>query len=167
MNKARLVLLGFGNVGQALARLIEERRGFRDQGIEVELVAVFDRGGAAVGEPLPARELIEAKREKGTVAGHARLGRADVSPLMTLREEPDAILVDASPTHPETGEPGLSVSRQALEGGHSVIFASKGPLIVGFEEMAALACHSGVQIGVSAAAGAPNPSTRAQGRASR
>ncbi len=158
MKKVPLVLLGFGNVGQALARLIDERQGFKDQGLEVHLIAVFDQGGAVLGEHLPADELVETKREKGTVAGHTRLGRSDVSPMTVLGGEPGAILVDASPTNPETGEPGLSVSKQALEVGKSVVFASKGPLVAGFGELVSLASRHGARMGFSAAVGTPLPS---------
>jgi homoserine dehydrogenase len=78
--------------------------------------------------------------------------------MTALDGEPEAILVDASTTDPETGEPGFSISRQALEAGKSVVFASKGPLVAGFEELVSLADRHGGRIGLSAAVGTPLPS---------
>ncbi|MFQ5893801.1 MAG: hypothetical protein ACE5H5_05760, partial [Nitrospinota bacterium] len=152
-----LVLFGFGKVGQAMARLLEERDGFRDQGVEIHLRAVFDRGGCSFGERLPLREILAAKGDGGTVASLPGLGRADISAPEVLSRLPKAILVDTSPTDPETGEPGLSVVRDALDHGHSVALASKGPLVVAFEELLEKARLHGCRLGISAAVGAPLP----------
>ncbi|HJS72748.1 MAG TPA: hypothetical protein VJ921_00570, partial [Vicinamibacteria bacterium] len=49
-------------------------------------------------------------------------------------------------------------ARRALERGTSVVFASKGPLVAAFDELATLARGSGARIGASAAVGIPLPS---------
>jgi homoserine dehydrogenase len=75
-----------------------------------------------------------------------------------LASAPDAVLVDATPTNSVSGEPGLSHLRRALELGHSVVLASKGPLVASYDELVALAGTNGGRIGISAAVGTPLPS---------
>lgn len=158
MKEVPLVLLGFGGVGRALGRLLERRNGFRDLGARLHLVAVLDRGGAAVGESLSVAELVSAKEDHGSVAAHPRWGRRDVSIDEILDFRAHSILVDASPTDAVTGEPGLSAIRRTMERGRPAVLASKGPLVVGFRQLMELAGEKGGRIGFSAAVGTPLPS---------
>jgi homoserine dehydrogenase len=150
-----IVLLGFGNVGQALAALLEERDGFAAWGLRLKLVAVCDSRGGALGESLSLGDVVKEKRRSGTVASLPRLGRSGVSAAEALASAPDAVLVDASPTNPQTGEPGLSAVRYALRHGHSTVLASKGPLVAAFGELVDLARANNCRIGLSAAVGSP------------
>jgi len=153
----RIVLLGFGNVAQALVRLLEENDAYRGEGASITLHSVFDRGGGIRADNCEAAALVTAKREKKTVAAldGARALRLEEA-LEETREE--GILVDTSITNADTGGPGLAPARQALERGTSVVFASKGPLVAAFDELSSLARSSGARIGASAAVGIPLPS---------
>ncbi len=157
MKEIRIVLLGFGNVGQALLRLLEENGAYRDEGAAVSLHSVFDRGGGIRADGHDAASLVAGKREKKTVAA---VDGARAVLLEEALEETrgDGILVDTSVTDADTGGPGLAASRLALERGTSVVFASKGPLVVAFEELSSLARSRGARIGGSAAVGIPLPS---------
>jgi len=153
-----VVLLGFGKVGQAFASLLEERQGFKREGIELRLAGIFDRGGGVVGMALPLGEIMAAKRTSGTVASVPDLGCPGGRAGDALSSYPHAVLVDASPTDPTSGEPGLSLVREALERGHSAVLASKGPLVSAFAELLDLAQRSKCRLGISAAVGSPLPS---------
>lgn len=150
-----MILLGFGNVGRSLARLVDENDHYRDQGVELELAFVFDRGGGADARGKRADRLIAAKQERGTVAGGSA---GTVEFLEALDKCPDGVLLDTSITDADSGEPGLTPVRQALSRGHSVVFASKGPLVAAFSELRELAQEHRAQLGVSAAVGIPLPS---------
>lgn len=155
MKEIPLILLGYGNVGRALAELLDENDEFSHTGVRLSLRAVFDRGGGVVGSRLPARELTRCKAEKGSVR---HLAPAEAPSLAdALAELPGAILVDACPTSPSTGEPGLSYLREGLRAGHSAAVADKGPLIVAYAELMALARKSEARVGLSAAIGTPLP----------
>lgn len=163
LKQAPIVLLGFGKVGQAFASLLAERKGFTEEGIRLEIVGIFDRSGGLMGEGLPVPEIVAAKRRgrsvaalPGKSAGHRESSVLDG--LSSLPERPGAFLVDASPTDPKTGEPGLSAVRHALERGHSAVLASKGPLIHAFGDLVELAGREKCRIGISAAVGTPLPS---------
>ena len=62
-----------------------------------------------MAEGLTASELIEAKHEGKTVASHPRYGRPNVPLVAALDVAPEAILIDASPTDPKSGQPGLDL----------------------------------------------------------
>jgi homoserine dehydrogenase len=157
MRVVPVVLLGFGNVGQALVRLLEENDAYRSEGAEVTLHSVFDRGGGIRVEGRDPSELVAAKREKKTVTA---LDAARPVGLAAVLGETrgEAILVDTSITNAETGAPGLDPAREALGRGTSVVFASKGPLVAAFDELSRLARANGARIGGSAAVGIPLPS---------
>jgi len=57
---------------------------------------------------------------------------------------PAEILVDASPTNLKNGEPGMSCVRYALSHGQHVVAACKGPLVLAYEELMAMARQAGV-----------------------
>lgn len=156
MKEIPIVLLGFGNVGQALLRLLAENDGFREEGAMLSLHSVFDRGGGVRGG-VQVSALDSAKRDRKTVA--AAEGAQPVSLDLALEEiRGEGVLVDASITDADTGGPGLNPARKALSQGTSVVFASKGPLVAAFEELSHLARSTGARIGGSAAVGIPLPS---------
>jgi homoserine dehydrogenase len=152
-----LVLLGFGNVGQSLLRLLEENEGYRDEGVVLRVHSVFDRGGGVRVGTRPLEDLLAAKQERRTVTA---LEGAEVVPFDAALESAgrDAILVDTSVTDAVGGGPGLSPAERALDNGTSVVFASKGPLVVAYAELVRRAKQSGARIGASAAVGIPLPS---------
>ena len=152
-----VVVLGFGKVGQAFASLLVDRDGFASQGVELRLVGIFDRGGGVIGNDLSIVDIVKIKKASGTVAAVPVYGRRGTQASDALLRYPEAVLVDASPTDPDSGEPGLSAVRHALEHGHSSVLASKGPLVAAFAEILELAQRKKCRIGISAAVGTPLP----------
>ena len=153
-----VISLGFGNVGQAMARLIEENDGYRREGVRLVLHAVFDRRGGVRTEGRDLASLLEAKRRRGSVT--ALDGGKSIEPvgIAEALEADGAILVDTSITDAATGEPGFTAAKRALERGRPVVFASKGPLVARYRELLELATRSGARIGAAAAVGIPLPS---------
>lgn len=157
MKDIRIILLGFGNVGQALARLLEENDAYRAEGACLSLHSVFDRGGGVRIDGRGPEELLAAKRDGKTVAALA--GARTIRLEEALGETAgEGVLVDTSITDADTGGPGLGPSRHALARGTPVVFASKGPLVASFDDLARLARSTGARIGASAAVGIPLPS---------
>ena len=116
MPELSVALLGFGTVGQALARrLVGDDSGIR-------IVSVADgRGHAEDRRGLDPAALLRAKAERGTVA---RGG-----PARPLHVAPDAdVVVDLLPTDLRSGEPSLAVALAALRRGQHVVTAGKGAL---------------------------------------
>ncbi len=157
MKDIPIVLLGFGKVGQALLRLLEEQDLYRAEGATLSLHSVFDRGGGIRGGGREPSALIATKQEKKTVASLE--GARPVALEEALEEiRGRGVLVDSSITNADTGGPGLAPARRALEAGTAVVFASKGPLVADFEGLSTVARANGARIGASAAVGIPLPS---------
>lgn len=157
----KIILCGFGNVGRALARLLEAKQHDLEAqyDLEIELQAVVDIGGAAVAEdtglpPGPLSDFVEAGGavEKFEGFGHPGLMAADL-----LAQGKADILVETTPTNLEDGEPARTHFLAAIENGLDIIAANKGPLVLDYRRILERARDKGVQIRFSAATAAALP----------
>jgi homoserine dehydrogenase len=147
-NPHRLCLVGFGNVGRALARLLQKK--------EAELAARYGlttvvtgiitgtHGGAINPGGIDldvALELVQA--------GHRMDGLAAVdTPQETedfIRACPADVVFESTPVNHQTGQPALDYIRTALEAGQHVVTANKGPVVHGYQALTALAAQQGVR----------------------
>jgi homoserine dehydrogenase len=160
LNK-RLILCGFGNVGRAFTRLLAEKHAQLKQkyGLNLELTAVVDIGGAAISEkgPLPALELLFHVENGGTVETFARYGSPAVTGTDVIANCDADVLVEATPTNLIDGEPARGHIFAALEKGKNVVSANKGPLVLFYKEIRELAETMGCGFYMSAATGAALP----------
>lgn len=140
MKTHNLCLLGFGNVGRALAALlVEKREALREEfgvGWRVTGIATRRLGWLVAPEGFSDEELSSgtpAPRfapDGGDVRGWLRLARCDV-------------LFEATALEPRTGEPASAHVRAALAAGAHVVTANKGPLVHAYAELSALAREAG------------------------
>ncbi|MEM3531475.1 MAG: homoserine dehydrogenase, partial [Nitrososphaerales archaeon] len=106
----RILLIGFGVVGQSFAKLILERRNelVKVHGLNPRIVGVVDKGGAAVANPeLDLAEVLEVKKREGTVAA-SKHGKKDASALDLISNLDLDVVVETTPTNIKTAQPGLS-----------------------------------------------------------
>jgi homoserine dehydrogenase len=163
MHIQRIILCGFGKVGQAFARLLHERRELlqRRYALELDLVAVVDIGGAALaprGLPMiPPAELLAHVKAGGTVEGFGDFGMPGATGEAVIDSLGADLIVEATPTDLTTGEPGLRHMRAALRRGLHVVAANKGPLVLCYSELQALSQQHQGQIYMSAATAAALP----------
>ena len=146
-----ICLLGFGNVGQALARLIATQPAL---GTALHLVAVADRKGVVRAQGgLDLTLLLAAKAEGRTVAQEA-------SPPSLADWAADLecdVIVDALPSNLDTGEPSRSIALAALRSGKHVVTANKGLLAQHGAEALAAAKECGRSLRSGAAVGGGTP----------
>jgi aspartokinase/homoserine dehydrogenase 1 len=123
---ADVILLGFGQIGQSLARMIP--RGGRERG-KLRVVAAIDRGGYVFhAGGLPPRRLAELVAAKRRGAGLATLAGGRASPPEEAVREivrhalVEPILVDV------TADDTLPALRLALSSGMNLVLANKRPL---------------------------------------
>ncbi len=161
MIKKQLVLCGFGNVGKAFARLPVDRRESIQQryGLDLELTAVVDIGGAAVSKAgaLPVDRLLTHVEKGGTVETLEGFSRPGISGVEVISKHPAHVLVETTPTNLKDGEPGKGHIVAALESGLDVVSANKGPLVLYYRELLDLAKTKGRRIFMSAATAAALP----------
>jgi len=147
-------VVGFGNLGRALVRILSQKRDFleRRYGLSPQIVAVVDEYGALVKEGgFTAREL-QGLVERGRVVGGKRMSGKEV-----IREVEGEVVFELTPTNIETGEPGLSHIREAMLSGKHVVTSNKGPLVVAFRELEELAKRRSVEFRYSASVGGAIP----------
>jgi homoserine dehydrogenase len=141
-----LALLGFGNVGRSLARLLlrkqDELR--RRYGLEFRVVGIAARRAGAAIDPAG----LDLEAALALVAREGRLAElspstAPADPLAFIRDCGADVLFEATPVNYDTGEPATEYLRAALTAGMHAISANKGPVVHAYRELTALAEHEG------------------------
>ena len=146
----RLLVVGLGNLGRRFSGLVARKHDelVRRYGLDLRIVGAADSRGAAVDpEGLNGGELETIKEAGGSVAEIPGVGRPGLSGLELIETIDADALCEASPVHLDDGaEPGLSHVRRALEKGLHVSTPNKGPIVVAYRELTALAEKEGVQL---------------------
>ncbi len=149
MKTIRLSIAGLGNVGRRLLELMQIKRALLRERFDLELkiVAACDRsGGAEYFGGLDPAKIVALKREKKGIAAYSQHGRAEMRPRdLVITAEAD-IFVDLTLVNLKDGEPGLTATREALKRKMNVVTANKGPLVLAYPELAALAQANGVKL---------------------
>ena len=101
---------------------------------------------------LDRAEILRLKRGKNRkgIAAYAKFGKPGMTPQELVEAVDADILVELSLTNLKDGEPGLSTIRAALARKMSVVTANKGPLVLAFQELTALALEKDVNLLYSA-----------------
>ncbi len=156
-----IVINGFGNVGKAFAGLLSDKKDIllNRYGIDFRCAAVCDKDGAAFSslEMIDLSSLLDFVKSGRTVETAPSFGLPDCGFKDIVTQCEPGVLIECTPTDIETGEPGYSNIRSALENGWHVITASKGPLVLHFKELIRLAEKKGLCLKYSGAAAAALP----------
>jgi len=146
----RLLVIGLGNLGRRLAGLVARKRNelLKRYGLDFRIVGAADSRGAAVDPEGLDGVQVEAVKEAGrSVAEIPSVGRLGMSGLALIETVDADALCEASPVHLEAdAEPGLSHVRRALEKGLHVSTPNKGPIVVAYRELTALARQRDVKL---------------------
>ncbi|MFO7944312.1 MAG: homoserine dehydrogenase [Anaerolineales bacterium] len=143
--KHRLALLGFGNVGQAFARLLLEK----ENTLKEEKGVVFQVTGIATGSHGRAIDPAGIDLEK---ALSLRQSGDPLDPISTskaktirdfIQECPADTLFESTPVNYQTGQPALDYLQAAIQSGMHVITANKGPMVHGYRKLVDLATSRG------------------------
>jgi homoserine dehydrogenase len=142
MKSYNLILVGFGNVGRAFARLALRKQAIlaNQYGLDIHFTGLATGSNGIVFNPAGlnielACQLIEQ--------GHTFKDLPDCERLNSVEELvkicPGNVLFENSPVNHAHGEPAISHLRMALQHGMHAITANKGPVVFGFTELSALA----------------------------
>jgi homoserine dehydrogenase len=152
MKRVGLALVGLGNVGRRFLRLlIEHDDTLREKyGLTFSVHCVVDSSGVAVSDD--GFDLAHLLEHKGCGLKLRELREFDEG--LTLAVALDSvqceILLEASPVDLNTGNPGLSNCRTALDHGLHLVLANKAPLALAQAELDRLATDVDVGILYSA-----------------
>ncbi len=142
MRVYNLCLLGFGNVGRALVRLLveksEEMRALYGVGWRVTGVATRRMGWLAAPEGFDVKELLSGEVRQRVLPSPSNVGEW----LQAARCE---VLFETTSLEPLTGEPAVTHARAGLSHGAHVVTANKGTVVHAYRELSGLARSRGLR----------------------
>jgi homoserine dehydrogenase len=156
----RIILIGYGVVGQSLTNILLRRRSetVKDYGFNPKVVAIVDRGGAAINlKGLNLEKILALKKQKGTLAADHEFGHPKMSPLDVIESVEAEVMVEITPTNVKNGEPGLSHIKTAFKTGKHVVTTNKGPLALALPVLTELADYNKVYLRFSGTVGGGTP----------
>jgi homoserine dehydrogenase len=163
MKTVRLAIIGFGNVGQGLMRILWEDEDHlrRVSGLHIIPVAISDIRLGSLYDPagLSPKALLDSVQTAGHLRGVSAPNK-DWDSLRTIRESNADAVVELSPTDLATGEPAIGHIRAALDSGKHAITTNKGPIALCYRELRALARSKGVELGVEGTVMSGTPALR-------
>ncbi len=155
----RTILIGLGTIGQSYCQLLENRKEdlLTNYGIDSKIVAVADSKGVAIDEKgININDILSVKKNNKSVSDLSIGDKSKTS--IDLIEEIDAeLLVDATPTNIQDGEPSASLLESAMKTKKNIITANKGPLALAFSSIIEKAEYNNVILKYSATVGGGTP----------
>jgi len=156
----RIILIGCGVVGQSFAQILIRREAelVKNYGFRLRVVAIVDRGGAAVNpKGLNLEKMLSLKAERGTVALSPEDGHPGTPALDVIESVEAEAIVEVTPTNIKDGEPALSHIKTAFKNGKHVVTTNKAPLALALPALTELADYNKVYLRFSGTVGAGTP----------
>lgn len=159
----KLAIIGFGVVGRSFTDLTVRKRDYllRKYGLRVRLVGICDiKWGSVLNsgglDPVRALEAVRSGKSIEEVFD----GIKGLNALEMIRLSDADVVVEATWTNIETGEPGLSHIKEALSSGKHVVTTNKGPIALAYRELVSLAKSKRVKLYFSGTVMSGTPSIR-------
>ena len=153
-------LIGFGGVGKALIKLLIEKRRYilKKYNLEIRIKYILKSdGGLYESKGIDLAEVLEFIEHNRSIKEH--LAWKDNLNIEDIIKNNDIdTLVELTSTNIETGEPGLTHIKKALENKISVVTGNKGPIILKYNELNNLANKNEVELKVGCTTGGALPS---------
>lgn len=160
----RLLLVGFGPVARAFATLLAERRqALARRGVAPVITGIASSHGTwlatagALERDPDAAARVAAQVEDGARLEDIDGTRPGVDGMAAIDLRVADVLLEATSSDLDTGEPAADHIRSALEHGMDVVAASKGGLVAHGPELRTAAARAGRRIRYGAATGAALP----------
>lgn len=148
MKEYKLALLGFGNVGQAFARLLMRKQTTLadDYGIQFKVTAIAtgSRGRAIDHDGIDLQKALGCVEAGVSLNSLSKL-EAPEDNLAFIRASGANLLFENTPVSYKDGQPALDHIRTAMSLGMHAITANKGPVVHGFHSLKELAQESGAR----------------------
>lgn len=148
MSAINVLLVGYGKVGKAFFRLIQEKQDYcrHQYDLEPKILAIFRKHGAWYSKNGLGQEQLDERHWHTNITIEEALAR-----------ESPGVLVECVASPSQTGQPGLDVMVHALSCGWHVVTADKGPLVAGMKELQNAANENHVKLKISGATAAALP----------
>ena len=155
----RIILCGFGVVGQSLVKLFDSRSEdlYAKYGLKPRVVGVFDSKGSAVDSSgLDLEKLVETKKNHGSVKNYSTT-KNKMSGIDMIKNLEADVLIETTASNYKDAEPGMTHITMAMKKGMHVISVNKGPLALAFPSLLELATYNQVLLKFSGTVGGGTP----------
>jgi len=155
----RIILCGFGVVGQSFAKLLESRSEdlYARYGLKPRIVGVFDRNGSAIDPSgLDINRLIDVKKKHNSVKKYADT-KNSISGIEIINDLEAEVLIETTESNYKDAEPGMTHIINAMRRGMHVISVNKGPLALAFPSLMEIAAYNQVIFRFSGTVGGGTP----------
>lgn len=151
-----LSLLGFGGVGKAFIKLLGNKKyELKKQGLNINVVSILNsRGGIYSGSGGVDLEKVSSLND---LSEHS-LWKSNLDYKDVLKDSCVDLMVELTPTNKETGEPGLSHIKHALQNNINVVTGNKGPILLAYRDLKEIALKRGVSMALGCTTGGALPS---------
>lgn len=148
-------LIGFGGVGKAFIKLlIEKENSLKKRGLKLKVKYIIKSdGGIYNNEGINLKEIVKEDYNLKDLAF-----KEDININTIIKNKDIDTLVELTSTNIETGEPGLTHIKLALESGINVVTGNKGPIILQYRALKNLADINNVKLGIGCTTGGALPS---------
>jgi homoserine dehydrogenase len=144
----RLLLIGFGTVGQGLSELLVEKQAhlLERYGFEWTVTGIADTLKGSVYDPdgVDVEQALMSVERGDSLSDWPEIGCDWDAPTMIAEADADTML-EITYTDIETGQPATDHVRAALDRGLQVATTNKGPVALFYRELQELAERRGVQ----------------------
>jgi homoserine dehydrogenase len=150
-----ILLIGFGTVGQGFVEILRDKQTAlpNTHGTAIRLVGVATGSRGMLYDPagLDPNALLEAvASDDGTLDAYPHNDKLQRnmwdSSGAFIRQSAADIVLEATPSDLDTGQPAIQHCKAALETGKHLVLANKGPVVLAFDELHALAARQGLAL---------------------
>lgn len=148
-------LIGFGGVGKAFIKLLLEKEvSLKEKGLNLKVKYIIkSNGGIYDKDGINLKSII---REKYNL--NAFNFKEDLNIDTIIKNNDIDTLVELTSTDIESGEPGLTHIKVALENGINVVTGNKGPIILEYKALKNIADKNSVKLEIGCTTGGALPS---------
>ena len=159
MDDCKVIIMGFGAVGQGVANAISMKKDLIKEktGVAVKIVAAADSSTSAISaDGLDEKLLVQTKEKEGKLSAYPEFGSDKCGEDVLDAVEYDC-LIEATPTNIVDAEPAFSLTMKAFDQGKDVVTSNKGHLALKFKEVVGAAEKAGVEFKYEASVGGSMP----------
>lgn len=148
-------LIGFGGVGKAFIELLIMKKDKID--IKVKYI-INSSGGIYNSNGINIEELIDFINNGKVIQEYHQWIDKNITINTIIKNKDIDTLIELTNTNIETGEPGYTHIKLALQNGINVVTGNKGPILLYYNELTDIAFNNSIQLAVGCTTGGALPS---------
>ncbi|AOM82911.1 homoserine dehydrogenase [Salisediminibacterium beveridgei] len=162
----KIAFIGFGGVGQALVKILRDRRQklADDYDMNATIVAVSDIMKGSVYDPngLDEDHLLDTIAEYNHLDYYPDTASSikGWDSLKTIKQSNADVIIEVTFTDVKTGQPAIDHCRMAFENNKSIVTTNKGPVALAFQELSQVAKKQNVYWGFEGTVMSGTPALR-------